>query len=169
MRAASGRLSQNQRDAQGDQQVHLGWLGGSIWSRNTGVGSTLGVNLWRTHARGHRAAHQVLRYKRLGATGLTELYDRTLPREVNRMLKPFGTACEMLGVFVPTNFSIKRSESGYDVYSSENELLGTAPTLEETREFVPDGGHELLYDVHGVRLPAGIRRAMPETGFPAWG
>ena len=116
-----------------------------------------------------RGAHQVLRYKGLGATGLTELYDRTLPREVNRMLKPFGTVCEMLGVFVPTNFSIKRSENGYDVYSPENDLLGTAPTLEEAREFVPDGGHELLYDVHGVRLPLKMRKEILGAGFPVWG
>ena len=116
-----------------------------------------------------RGAHQLFRYKGLGATGLIELYDRTLPRDVDRMLKPFGIACEMLGVFVPTNFSIKRSENGYDVYSPANELLGTAPTLEEAREFVPDGGHELLYDVHGVRLAAGTRGEILSEGFPAWG
>ena len=116
-----------------------------------------------------RGAHQAIRYRGLGATGLTELYDRTLPREVNRMVKAFGLACEMLGVFVPTNFSIERSESGYEVYTAENELLGTAPTLEEAREFVPDGGHELLYDVHGVRLPAVTREEILSKGFPAWG
>ena len=116
-----------------------------------------------------RGAHQAFRYRGLGAAGLTELYDRTLPREVNRMLKPFGGVCEKLGVFVPTNFSIKRSESGYEVYTAENELLGTAPTLEDAQQFVPDGGHELLYEVHGVRLPAGVRRAILDTGFPAWG
>lgn len=36
-----------------------------------------------------RGAHQVFRHKGLGAKGLHELYDRTLPREVNRILKPF--------------------------------------------------------------------------------
>jgi hypothetical protein len=116
-----------------------------------------------------RGAHQVFRYNGLGATGLTELYDRTLPREVSRMLKPFGVGCETLGVFVPTNFSIKRSENGYEVYTAESELLGTAPTLEGARNFVPDGGHELLYEVHGVRVPASIRKAILEQGFPAWG
>ena len=116
-----------------------------------------------------RGAHQVFRYKGLGATGLNELYDRTLPREVNRMIKPFGGACEMLGVYVPTNFRIKQTENGYEVYTAENELLGTAPTLEDAREFVPDKGHELLYEVHGVRLPAAIRKAILDVGFPAWG
>jgi hypothetical protein len=116
-----------------------------------------------------RGAHQVFRYKGLGATGLNELYDRTLPREVNRMMKPFGGVCQMLGVFVPTNFSIKQSENGYEVYSPENELLGIAPTLEDAREFVPDQGHELLYEVHGVRLPVAMRKAILTSGFPAWG
>ena len=116
-----------------------------------------------------RGAHQAFRYKGLGATGLTELYDRTLPREVNRMIKPLGGACGMLGVFVPTNFSIKQSENGYDVYSPKNELLGTAPTLADARQFVPDEGHELLYEVHGVRLSDELRRAVLTAGFPAWG
>ena len=116
-----------------------------------------------------RGAHQVFRYKNLGATGLNELYDRTLPREVNRMMKPLGGACEMLGVFVPTNFSIKQTENGYEVYSPERELLGIAPTLEDARAFVPDKGHEFLYDVHGVRLPVAMRKAILARGFPAWG
>ena len=109
------------------------------------------------------------RYKGLGATGLIELYDRTLPREVNRMMKPLGGACEMLGVFVPTNFEIKQTEYGYEVYSSEDGVLGTAATLEEARAFVPDKGHELLYDVHGVRLPVAMRKTILASGFPAWG
>lgn len=116
-----------------------------------------------------RGAHQAFRYKGLGATGLTELYDRTLPREVNRMIKPFGAACEMLGVYVPTNFRVKQSEDGYNVYTAENKLLGIAPTLEDARQFVPEGAHELLYEVHGVRLPAAVRKAILEVGFPAWG
>ena len=114
-------------------------------------------------------AHQVLRYKGLGASGLNELYDRTLPREVNRILKPCGVQCEPLAVFVPTNFSIKQSESGYEVYSPEDELLGTALTLPDARQFVPDRGHELLYEVHGVRLPKSTREAILDSGFPAWG
>ncbi len=116
-----------------------------------------------------RGAHQVFRFKGLGATGLNELYDRTLPREVNRMLKPFGGVCETLGVFVPTNFAIKQSENGYEVYTAENVLLATAPTLEDARQFVPDDAHELLYEVHGVRLPDPVRKAILSKGFPAWG
>ncbi len=116
-----------------------------------------------------QGAHQVLRYKGLGATGLKELYDRTLPREVNRLMKPFGGVCEPLGVYVPTNFGIRQSERGYEVYSPANDLLGTAPTLEDARQFVPDGAHELLYEVHGVRLTKEIRKAVLERGFTVWG
>ncbi|CAN5475268.1 hypothetical protein BH11PSE7_BH11PSE7_00140 [soil metagenome] len=113
-------------------------------------------------------AHQAFRYEGFGAKGLTQLYDQILPREVNRMLKPFGGVCEGLGVFVPANFSIKQSEEGYEVFTAENALLGTAPTLEDARQFVPDGAHELLYEVHGARLSAETRRAILMTGFPAW-
>ena len=116
-----------------------------------------------------RGAHQTFRYKGLGAKGLTQLYDQILPREVNRMIKPFSCVCEELGVFVPANFSIKQSVEGYQVHTPENVLLGTAPTLEDARQFVPDGGHELLYEVHGVKLSAESRRAILATGFPAWG
>jgi hypothetical protein len=112
---------------------------------------------------------QVHRWNGLGAAGLMELYDRTLPREVNRMMKNFGCACEKLGVCVPTNFSIKESENGYEVYTPEGELLGTSPTFEDARQFVPDRGHELQYDVHGVRLPLAMRKAILDSGFPAWG
>lgn len=116
-----------------------------------------------------RGAHQAFRYKGLGAGGLVELYDRTLPREVNRMMKPFGVTCEQMGVFVPTNFSIKQSESGYEVFTAENEPIGSARTLEDARELVPDGGHELLYEVHGVRLTDHVRKSIMKCGFPAWG
>ena len=116
-----------------------------------------------------RGEHQVFRYKGLGAVGLKRLYDEVLPREVNRMMKPFGCHCADLEVFVPANFSIRQSEYGYDVYTAENELLGTASTLEDARQYVPDGAHELLYEVHGVRLSADTKRALLSTGFPAWG
>ena len=85
------------------------------------------------------------------------------------MMKPFGVACEPLGGFVPTNFSIRQTENGDEVYSPEAELLGIALTLEEARQFVPDQGHELLFEVHGVRLPLALRIAILDSGFPAWG
>ena len=116
-----------------------------------------------------RGSDQVFRFEGLGATGLNELYDRTLPREVNRMIKPFGGATEKLGVFVPTNFAIKQSENGYEVYTAENVLLATAPTLEDAMQFVPDDAHELLYEVHGVRLTRPVRDAILNKGFSAWG
>ena len=116
-----------------------------------------------------RGRHQAARYKGLGAAGLAELYDRTLPRAVNRTLKAFGCACETIGVYVPTNFRVQQSEDGYEVYSADNDRLGTAPTLEDARQFVPDGAHERLYDVHGVKLSPAARRAIRGSGLPAWG
>jgi len=116
-----------------------------------------------------RGAQQVYRWNGLGAAGLIELYDRTLPKVVAQFMKRFGGVCEPMGVFVPTNFSIRQTANGYEVHSPSNELLGIAPTLEDARAFVPDQGHELLFKVHGVRLPLAMRKAILDSGFPAWG
>ncbi|MBL0252719.1 MAG: hypothetical protein IPQ12_09135 [Polaromonas sp.] len=117
-----------------------------------------------------RGAHQAFRYKNISHANLNELYDRTLPREVNRLLKPYGASCETLGVYVPANFAITQTEHGYEVFSKEdNELLGTAPSLAAASEFVPDGGHEILYQVHGVKLTSVVRAAILSNGFAAWG
>ena len=70
------------------------------------------------------------------------------------------------------NFSIKQFEAGYEVYTAGRALptlLGTATILQEAGRFVPDSGHELLYDVHGIRLSAAVRHAILTTGFPVWG
>ena len=44
-----------------------------------------------------------------------------------------------------------------------------APALEAARQFVPDQGHELLYEVHGVRLSDAVCKALLEQGLSAWG
>ena len=116
-----------------------------------------------------RGAHQVSRYHGLGKEGLKELYDRTLPREAKRMLKPFGVISEALEVYVPDNFKIRRLESGFEVRDSEDEIMGIAASFEEARALLPDGAHEQLYVVHGVRLSPATRVAILEKGFTVWG
>ena len=114
-------------------------------------------------------AHQAHRYGGLGREGLKELYDRTLPREAKRMLKPFGMACETVEVYVPDNFKIRRIEGGYEVRTAHGRLLGSAASFSEARDLLPDGAHERLYAVHGVRLSKAARAAILEKGFSAWG
>lgn len=116
-----------------------------------------------------RGAHQAYRYRGLGREGLLELYDRTLPREAKRMLKPFGLACETVEVYVPDNFKIRRVEGGFEVRTAKGKLLGVAPSFQEARALLPDGAHERLYAVHGVRLSEATRAAILEKGFSAWG
>ncbi len=116
-----------------------------------------------------RGAHQAHRYRGLGREGLLELYDRTLPREAKRMLKPFGMACETIEVYVPDNFEIRRTEGGYEVRTAQGKLLGVAPSFPEARALLPDGAHERLYAVHGVRLSKAARGAILANGFAAWG
>ena len=116
-----------------------------------------------------RGAHQARRYGGRGAEGLKELYDRTLPREAGRMVKPFGLAGETIEVYVPDNFSSRRTEGGYEVSSIEGAVLGAAASFQEARDLLPDGAHERLYAVHGVRLGQAARAAILEQGFTAWG
>lgn len=116
-----------------------------------------------------RGAHHVHRYGGRGRAGLKELYDRTLPREANRMLKPFGVACGQVEVYVPDNFSIRGVEDGYEVRTEGGKVLGVAPSFEAARAILPDGAHERLYGVHGVRLDKATRTAILQGGFTAWG
>lgn len=116
-----------------------------------------------------RGAHQAHRYRGRGRDGLKELYDRTLPREANRMLKPFGVACGSVEIYVPDNFSIRRLEAGYEVRDKRGTVLGVAPSFAQARALLPDGAHEKLYTLHGVRLDKANRAEIVNTGFAAWG
>jgi hypothetical protein len=116
-----------------------------------------------------RGKHQEQRVDGRGRAGLMELYDRTLPREAKRMLKPFGLSCEEVDVYVPDNFRIRRLEAGYEVRTAGNAVLGVAASFQEARQLLPDGAHERLHGVHGVRLSQASRAAILENGFMAWG
>ena len=85
------------------------------------------------------------------------------------MLKPFGMACETIEVYVPENFKIRRVEGGFEVSNEQHGLLGVAASFQAARELMPDGAHEQLYSVHGVRLTEANRVAILEKGFAAWG
>lgn len=80
--------------------------------------------------------------------------------------KPIATR---VALFVSTNFSIKQSKNGCEVYTLKNELQGMAPPLGDARQFAPGRGYGLLYDVHGVRLALAMRGEILSSGFPAWG
>jgi len=116
-----------------------------------------------------RGLHQVARYKGLGSEGLKQLYDRTLPQEVNRMFKPFGLECEMVEIYVPTNFCIRPVDGTYHVSDKDGRELGIYDSFEAAQAMIPDGAHELLYEMHGVRLGKADCAAILEKGFAAWG
>lgn len=85
------------------------------------------------------------------------------------MLKPFGIGGDSVEVYVPANFGIRRIEEGYEVRTAGGHRLGVAPTMAEARDLLPDGAHERLWTVHGVRLDGAIRKAIRDKGFMAWG
>ncbi len=113
--------------------------------------------------------HQARRYNGLGVRGLKELYDRTLPRDANRVLRPFGVTCETVDVYVPENFTIRRVDGTYQVCNAEGAILGSAATFFEAQALLPAGAHEQLRAVHGVRFKPTTRAAILEKGFEAWG
>lgn len=113
--------------------------------------------------------HQELRYKGMGKEGLKELYDHTLPREAKRIMKPFGVAVELIEVYAPDNFFIRPYEGRYRVSDRDGTVLGIADTFDDARRFLPDGAHERLHGVHGIRLDRTAREAILTNGFYAWG
>jgi hypothetical protein len=78
-------------------------------------------------------------------------------------------ACDAVEVYVPDNFRIRRIEGAYQVCSMQGVVLGLASSFQEARALLPDGAHERLYDVHGVRLNETSRVTILEKGFAAWG
>lgn len=112
---------------------------------------------------------QVERYPGLGEAGLLGLYDRTLPAEATRLLRPYGRKCETVELFQPVNFYIEPADIGYEVFDDEKQLVGEAASWEEAQALLPDGAHEVLKPMHGVRLDADLRHRLLANGFYAWG
>jgi len=127
--------------------------------------ATLGVDAlaWTT------SSSQVIRYDGDGAGGLRKLYDQTLPKAANRLLRKHGVRCETIEVYVPTNFTIRPVDNGYEVLDDDGTFLGIATNKQEIRSLIPDGGHELLHSMHGIRLNEKLRRTILNDGFYAWG
>ena len=112
---------------------------------------------------------QAERYGGFGKDGLLELYDRTLPSELNRLLAPYKRQCGTVEVFQPTNFRIEPADIGYEVWDAAEQCLGTAATWEEAQALLPDGTHEELRPMHGVRIDKLLKSAILAHGFHAWG
>ncbi len=112
---------------------------------------------------------QVRRYNGLGENGLIKLYDRTLPRELSRILRPYNKKCEEVDIVLPVNFRIDRTETGYVVMDEENNLFGWTKTCEEAQKLLTDCTREGLTTMHGIKLDGPLRRAIRSNGFHAWG
>ncbi|MBK6727114.1 MAG: hypothetical protein IPG63_07610 [Xanthomonadales bacterium] len=112
---------------------------------------------------------QVRRWDGLGAPGLRELYDRTLPREAKRMLKPFGRDVEPIAFYRPVNFTIEPTEDGYLVLDDTGEVRAECKQRQEVAAAIPCGGLEDAVTKPGIRIDADLRGALRERGLCAWG
>ncbi len=98
-----------------------------------------------------------------------ELYDRTLVSEANRLLRAYEGRCETVDVYVPANFHVKPADAGYEVFDGAMTRLGRAGSWADVQDLLPDGAHELLTPMHGVRLGSDLRQELIRDGFCAWG
>jgi len=112
---------------------------------------------------------QVKRYRGLGGAGLRRLYDRTLPAEANRILRPYKKQCKSIEVFQPTNFYIEPAEIGYSVYDEDMNFIGQTKMWEEAQAMLPDGSHEELIPMHGVELDDSLCEALKQHPLYGWG
>lgn len=112
---------------------------------------------------------QVRRYNGLGEDWLRRQYDEILPREATKLLRKHKVSTQAIEVFVPVNFTIRPAEIGYEVVDGEGEILGVAKTEGQVRSMLPDGAHEELMTMHGLRLNDTVRKAILLEGFHAWG
>jgi hypothetical protein len=112
---------------------------------------------------------QKTRYGKYARQGLIDLYDRTLPRELNRLLRPHAKQCGRLEVYHPVDFRIEPWVSGYLVSDKEGRQLGVADTWADVQRLLPDGALERLRGMHGVRLDQEDRASILNDGFFAWG
>lgn len=112
---------------------------------------------------------QAERWGRSVSKALIGLYDRLLPRELNRLLRPYGRRCESIDVYCPVNFAIEPGESGYILKSRHGNWLASAESWFEVQQLLPDGAHEKLTTMHGIRLDTKLQQAILRDGFYAWG
>jgi hypothetical protein len=112
---------------------------------------------------------QVARWQGLGRKGLLELYDKTLPSALDKILKPYKKRCGTIETFLPDNFFIKPTEDGYEVRNQEGVLMGEADTWKKARELIPCGAQETLIPAHGISLDAVLKKRILSDGFFAWG
>jgi hypothetical protein len=112
---------------------------------------------------------QSMRYAGLGDQGLRNLYDKQLPKEANRLLKPFAGSSSSIDIFVPKTFSISPTELGYEVQNQAGASQGRSENWRDVRKFIPCGGEEVLETLHCIHLTSKLRTEITNQGFFAWG
>jgi hypothetical protein len=112
---------------------------------------------------------QVRRWNGHGARGLRELYDRTLPREATRFLKPFGRDVESIAFYRPVNFAIEPTEDGYIVFDEAGDVRVECKQWQDVAAAIPCGGLEDVVTKPGIRIDTDLRDAVRQHGLCAWG
>ena len=112
---------------------------------------------------------QVQRWSGLGARGLRELYDRTVPREARRLLKPFGRDIDAIAFYRPVNFAVEPTDDGYIVIDGAGDVIAECKHWQDVGAAIPCGGIEDAVTMPGIRIDASLREALQRLGLCAWG
>lgn len=112
---------------------------------------------------------QVKRWAKLGEHGLRELYDRTIPREAARLLKPLGAEVTNIAFYRPVNFAIEPTDDGYVVLDAEGEVAAQCKQWSEVAAAIPCGAVEDALTMPGIRIDAALKSAIAKHGLHAWG
>jgi hypothetical protein len=111
----------------------------------------------------------VMRHGGTGKTGLLELYDRILPEEATRLLRPFGKECTQVELYHAENYYIEPEEAAYRVFDQHGKDLGSGADWTEAQALVPKEAYVDLMSMHGIVLDEEFRQAIRADGFCAWG
>ncbi|MBL0039522.1 MAG: hypothetical protein IPP28_00395 [Xanthomonadales bacterium] len=112
---------------------------------------------------------QAKRWDKLGERGLRELYDRTIPREASRLLKPLGAAVTDIAFYRPMNFAIEPTDDGYVVLDAGGEVAAECKQWSEVAAAIPCGAVEDALTMPGIRIDAALKSAIAKHGLHAWG
>ncbi len=112
---------------------------------------------------------QVKRWDKLGERGLRELYDRTIPREAARLLKPLGAEVTDIAFYRPVNFAIEPTDDGYVVLDADGEVAAECKQWSEVAAAIPCGAVEDALTMPGIRIDAALKSAIAKHGLHAWG
>lgn len=116
-----------------------------------------------------RAFDHNQRWRGLGQKSNNMLYDRLLPKTADEIMKSLGGAYQVIEIYLPSNYAIDPSDTGYEIRNENGDVVARCATWEKAQAAIPACAMDRPKHVHGVRLDNEMRKAITERGFYSWG